>query len=490
MKNLKTKHIKQHFSRFKKSSSKKLAKVKKFVSYHLLKEPIKTFLVFLAILLVIIAIGSFVRRPSDDTGDETADPKRVETFTIGQAPRVSVNTQIEKSGVVTIVAQTGGVVQSVLKTEGQTVVKGQTLVNLSTNYQGGNASGIQRQIAARNYQHTKDTFDTQKDLINKQRDIANKTSENTEELRKITEQSLNDTQALIDVNEDGIDILNDLIEEAEEATPQDESLILSLKQQKSGLQNGLNAAKNAQRNARYSSDTENPPTELADINKELTLKQLDLQEKSLELSKDISLLQLRLAQVNEALMYPASPFAGTVERIHVKIGEVVSPGQPIATISGTETTTTAVALVSKNIAENISKLEESTVHIGSEKLQIKPVHISTQPTNGQLFSVVYHIPDESGINLTEGQFIQVSIPVGYADTTASALFIPLDAIFQTQDQTFIFVAEEETAKSREVQLGNIFGGYVEIIDGLSSNDTIILDRSVTSGDVVDTTSEL
>ena len=52
-------------------------------------------------------------------------------------------------------------------------------------------------------------------------------------------------------------------------------------------------------------------------------------------------------------MYPVSPFDGTIEKIHVKIGQVVNPGTILATITSTDVTTTATALVPQAVAQNV-----------------------------------------------------------------------------------------------------------------------------------------
>lgn len=451
-------------------------------------RPLAVFAVLLAIIFILIAIGNFIRRPEIDSVQTEKQPIAVETYSIGAAPRVTVNATVEKTGVVTIVAQAGGVVQNIYCTEGEDFYRGNTLVQLSTNYQGGNALTVQRQIAYKNYQNTEETFLTQTDIINLQRNIASKTEDNSDELRDISNKSIDETKSLIQTNEQALDLINDLIEITETAseptTTAEKQQLAALKQQKSGLQNGLNAAKSALRNTEYSTDEDNPPSKLADYSRELTMKQLEIQEKSLQLNKEISLLQLRLAQINEALLAPAAPFSGRIERVHVKPGQVVNPGDAIATISGTDQSVSVVAFVPENIARNISPLETSTIFIGDQPLEIMPTYVSREPTSGRLFTVLYNLPDEYASVVSEKALVEVSIPVGLADTSGAIPFVPLDAVFQTQDAAFIYVVEDGKAQSREVVLGQIYGSFVEIQEGLATQDFVILNRSVSSGDPI------
>ena len=78
---------------------------------------------------------------------------------------MTVTGEIEKSGVVTVVALTPGIVSKINFREGASVSKGTVLMNLATNYQGGNASRAQRQIAGVQYQNILDTYETDRKSV-------------------------------------------------------------------------------------------------------------------------------------------------------------------------------------------------------------------------------------------------------------------------------------------------------------------------------------
>jgi multidrug efflux pump subunit AcrA (membrane-fusion protein) len=138
--------MKKLFSRIK-NSSKNLLR----------KSPLLTFIVALAVLLGLIVLANFIRTPEPDAGPVAAEPKVVETYAIGTAPSVQIQGRVEKTGVITIVAQSGGVVRKIAVQPGDEVTKGKTLVSLASNYQGGTVAGVQRQIAQKQYQLSKDT---------------------------------------------------------------------------------------------------------------------------------------------------------------------------------------------------------------------------------------------------------------------------------------------------------------------------------------------
>ncbi|NTU73290.1 hypothetical protein HGB07_03930 [Candidatus Roizmanbacteria bacterium] len=214
------------------------------------------------------------------------------------------------------------------------------------------------------------------------------------------------------------------------------------------------------------------------------VQELDIQEKTLEINKEISNLQLQLAYLSESLMHPSSPFPATIQRILVRQGQAVSPSTPLAVISGSGKHSVAVVSVPADIAKNISNIEDSILQIGTIAYRTKPTFISQEATGSQLYSVIYDIPDEYQSMLTDGAYITVQAPIGIQQTSATDPFVPLDAVYQTQEAAFVFVAEKGIAVSKSVLLGPVYGNYVSVEKGLSDGDQIIMDRNVVSGDRV------
>ena len=104
------------------------------------RRPLTSFFVVLAVIFLLIVVGSFLRKPKQEA-TIAKQVKEVATYSIGSAPTINVQAQIEKSGVIKVEAQTPGIVSLINVTEGQKVTKGTVLVGLSSNYQGGNAAG-------------------------------------------------------------------------------------------------------------------------------------------------------------------------------------------------------------------------------------------------------------------------------------------------------------------------------------------------------------
>ncbi|MGH7203211.1 MAG: biotin/lipoyl-binding protein [Candidatus Levyibacteriota bacterium] len=451
-------------------------------------RPLGSFFIVLGLLLLVILIGHFLNQPKAQK-QAVVPTKSVKLYSIGASPKASFQAKIEKAGVVKIIAQTSGIVQGITVTEGSQVLKGRELITLSTNYQGGNALGIQASIAQNQYQNVVDTFGKQKDAIQKQKDIANITHDNFTDQQAIASASANDTSSLISSNATILNTLNQQL-----TNDRNNGVSTATASAEQGQINTLQGAQNqltaSLRSLQAQTDSGKPTGRLADAQRDLTNEQLDIQDKALELNKEVSGLQAALAQVSADTMLPATPVSGTVERVFVRVGQQVSPGTELATITASDDAddpqTIAVVDVPQQIAQNISKLENSDIHLAHSDIHLKPYFVSADATDGLLYSIFYTIPTDDAKLVTDGQYLNVNIPIGSVNTGSTVPFIPIDAVYQTQDANYLLLDKNNKAVSQKVTLGNVFGNFIEVSNGLHSGDQVILDRNVVEGDSVKT----
>lgn len=449
------------------------------------KKPYTSFFVVLAVFLILMVVGNVLFSPKPEPQKDLSAPKAVQIYKIGSAPEVSFQGKIEKSGIVKIIAQVSGIVNNINAYEGQQIESGTNILSLSTNYSGGNIMSLARQIAQDQYGNVKDTYDTQKDLLSKQRDIANKNKDNGDKMREIVSQSEVDTQALFDLNKTIVDGISANIKNLEDTNVggANDSKILTAKQQLSGFQSAMVQTSSSFKNLQVQSNSDS--SGVANLSFDIALKQLDIQEKSLNMSLEISRLSYNMALVNEANMYPSTPFAGVVNKIFVHVGDNVSAGMPLANITGNNQHVEIVVSVPSDIAKNISTFEPSTLYIGNKSTSMMPTFVSKDATNGVLYSVIYDLDDSFAAGLTDATYVNVKIPVGVADTTNIDPFIPLDSVIQTQEEAFVYIVDAKfIARVKKVTLGQIQGRYVEVLSGLPKDAQVIIDRNVIEGDKV------
>jgi multidrug efflux pump subunit AcrA (membrane-fusion protein) len=476
------------FDRVKKVNYKKPLQYTKGIPGFIRNRPFTAFFITLALLALLIILGSTVFKAKPLEEHKGEEIKQVETFKIGSSPKITVQAEVEKTGVIKIVAQTPGIVSSINTYEGEIVSRGKALINLSNNYYGGNAASLARQIAQNQFNLSRDTLETQKEVIQKQKQIAEKSDNNSDEMRDIANRSLEETRSLLDLNESLLNTLNASLPaiEASNSGGLNNPAVFQAYSQKSQLQSGVNQLRQAVRNTELQAAGDRPPAELSNLQREIALKNLEIQDKSLQMGHEIAKLQLALAQVNEASMYPTTPFQGVVEKVHVRVGDSVNPGTVLVTISGVEGKIILDAKVPSSTAKNLSKLESSHLTIKGQTIELMPAYVSSEATSGQLYSVIYHVPDEYQEFFTDGGFVSVSIPVGSPDTNSVVPFLPLDSIFQTQEESTVYIVKDGAAQARKIQLGEVQGGFVAVMEGIGAEDEIILSRNVVEGDKVKT----
>lgn len=456
------------------------------------KRPFASFLITLGLLFALIVAGNILRRPPAQPPEKKPEPKKVSVFRVGDSPRVSVQATVEKTGVITIVAQTPGIVQEIYIPEGGRVAHGGTIVWLSANYQGGNPASIGRQIAVRNAQFSNDTYDIQKDLLSKQRDAANKTNTQAEELREIARKSFDESRNLINATTEIVSAVDRQIAVLREsnASGANDEAISQLTQSKLVAQGSLTQLNAQLRQSEYTNNEDRAPAQLGDASREIALRQLELQEQSTDLQRDVANLNVKLSRVSEAMYFPASPGAGVVERVYINVGDSVLPGDKIATIRADRNAVVATALVDQNVASRYARAEASiaTFDDGSST-ELTASYIPTEATDGTLSAIKFAIPQQYANKVTNNGYVSVALPLGASASSGYTVYVPLDAIYQTQESSYIFVARRAhgsayTVRTQEVTLGDVSGSFVRVLKGARAGDVIIVSRFVQDGDTV------
>lgn len=464
--------------------------------------PFITFIALLALIFALIVIGNRYREVPPPAPAPEAAAVPVNIFSQDGQPELEMTARIEKAGVITIVAQAPGIVRKINVTEGKEVRGGTVVVNLASNYQGGNASSVSRQIAQRSYQFNTETYDAQKEIINRQKGIANNGESQAKDLREIGRKSYDDTKATISTNEDILNTLNDNIKELEDSNIGgiNDSSILAAKQGKAGILAALSGLRAGLRTAEYMNADDKTPAKTAEQVRDLTIKQLELQEKSLDLTRDVSALNVKLARVAEQIMYPAAPCGGVIERVYVKEGQAVNPGTPIATLRMKETQANAIISVPAEIARQVNKMEPTYITLNGQESALYPRYVSTEATEGSLYAIMYTLPENLGQYVTEGSTVTMRVPIGGKKLTSTEVIAPIDAIYQTTEKAYLYVVKNATqsaeagqsgqvAELREVKLGDVTGEYVQVVSGLSPSDSVITSRGITAGEKVTTTTK-
>jgi len=194
--------------------------------------------------------------------------------------------------------------------------------------------------------------------------------------------------------------------------------------------------------------------------------------------------QMNSAGTQLADLSVRAPIRGQITEKYVEQGAEVSPGQRIAEISQTDLVVIEVAL-SPEDRYRVEAGQQVTIEdsfIGT----ITRIDPSADPFSRKITAEIGF--DNTNKELIPETFVRITIPTKpYEPTVQGAYLVPLKAVALSQNDQYVFVVEDNTARTRNVVLGSPFGGQIEIISGLEEGDMVIIsgNKFLTDGDPVD-----
>lgn len=170
-----------------------------------------------------------------------------------------------------------------------------------------------------------------------------------------------------------------------------------------------------------------------------------------------------------------APFSGVITNRFVKEGDMANPGMPLIALESPN----SFEVMARVPESEISKIQSGTtvnVFVKSINQTIKgkvtEVSSSAKNTGGQY--VVKVALEKTDAPILSGMFVTVQFPIEVQEKAESVL-IPTKAIVKSGQLSGVYtISEENTAILRWLRLGRTYGDNVEVISGLSSNETYII----------------
>ncbi len=188
-------------------------------------------------------------------------------------------------------------------------------------------------------------------------------------------------------------------------------------------------------------------------------------------------------EVSAQLAYTTvvAPFAGTVTQKLAEAGSMASPGMPILTIEQAGGLQVSASVPENQIAsvklgdEAMMSIESAGKQISGKVTQINP---SSQFTGGQ-YIIKLSVPSSDSKQLYAGMYVHVQIPIKNNSVATSAdsgaVLIPVKAIINRDQLTGVYtLSSQNTALLRWIRLGSTMSDQVEVLSGLSKNESFIL----------------
>lgn len=164
-----------------------------------------------------------------------------------------------------------------------------------------------------------------------------------------------------------------------------------------------------------------------------------------------------------------APIDGVIEAVNVKAHDFASPGNPAFVISNKNTMTVTFG-VSEGIRGTLKVGQKIEVDRNGKIYSAAITEIGSmidQTTGLFMVKSCVSTPDES---LLTGSTVKVT-----ADTYSKSdvLLIPYDAVYYDDSQPYVYVAEGDTAKRRDIETDIFDEQTITVVSGLTVEDSLI-----------------
>lgn len=173
----------------------------------------------------------------------------------------------------------------------------------------------------------------------------------------------------------------------------------------------------------------------------------------------------------------SAPFAGTITGSFIKEGDMANPGMPLLSVEGVSQLQ-VTAMVSENDINAIKNGMEVKVLVKSSGQnltgKVSEVSGSAKNTGGQ-YLVKINLK-QSHSDILPGMFVNVQFPItNKAKTNADKILLPESVLVKQGQLTGVYtVSDDNTAILRWLRIGNTIGNEVEVLSGISANETYIV----------------
>ncbi len=168
-----------------------------------------------------------------------------------------------------------------------------------------------------------------------------------------------------------------------------------------------------------------------------------------------------------------APFSGRVGLRHVSLGGLVNPGAVITTLDDLSVVKLDFSVPEQflsTLKPGLTVQARSTAY-AETTFDGRVASIDTRVDPSTRSVAIRALIDNSDGRLRPGMFMTVKLvrPEG------QALMLPEQAIVPENEQHFVYVVADGKAQKREIKIGRRRPGEVEVLQGLSADDGVVID---------------
>lgn len=204
-----------------------------------------------------------------------------------------------------------------------------------------------------------------------------------------------------------------------------------------------------------------------------------LQASQMRSSLDLMERNLEITRQNLDNLVVRAPIEGQLSGLNLEIGELVSPGENIATIDNLNSFKIQVR-VSEFYISRVFLEQEGSFEFAGERffLQIKKIY--PQVTDG-VFLVDMVFTGKTPEGIKRGQSVSVKLELS---AEKESTLLARGGFYQTTGGNWVYVLDpqEGVAYKREIRLGNQNPNYYEVLSGLQNDEIVIVSGYDNFGD--------
>jgi len=195
--------------------------------------------------------------------------------------------------------------------------------------------------------------------------------------------------------------------------------------------------------------------------------------------------QLRAAERQVSYTQLAAPLSGAVADVAAEVGEQVSPGRPVVTISGAGQPEVEVP-VPEGLIGRVRTGAPAQVRIGAlgdAEYEATITEVGVAPTGGATTFPVTVRLTETASQVRPGMAADVTLPMGASSSagessSAIRVVVPAHSVGEDRDGRFVFVLQQQgkdraIALRRPVETGGFQDDAIEILEGVQSGDLVV-----------------
>ncbi len=166
--------------------------------------------------------------------------------------------------------------------------------------------------------------------------------------------------------------------------------------------------------------------------------------------------------------------AGVVASVDAEIGQVVAAGQRVVTLVKSGNWEIEINIPENRLKEvrNAQQIKVSfwafpNLSLDGKVREIAPAADKISRTYKVRISLI-NPPAEIKLGMTASVEI-----LNTANSAQATAYIPLTAVYQTQDTPAVWIVNNETVSLRQIKIGSFLDNQVEVLEGLSTGDVIV-----------------